>query len=39
MLLAGASFVLFAIPMKMATGGTTVSPMWLIVIYMLQTLR
>ncbi|MBC2879172.1 MULTISPECIES: peptide MFS transporter [Streptomyces] len=38
MLLAGASFVLFAIPMKMATGGSTVSPMWLITIYMLQTL-
>ncbi|MBH1935464.1 MFS transporter [Streptomyces sp. AV19] len=38
MLLAGASFVLFAIPMNMATDGNTVSPMWLITIYMLQTL-
>ncbi|MFI9720680.1 peptide MFS transporter [Streptomyces sp. NPDC052396] len=38
MLFAGASFVIFAIPMSMATGGHTVSPAWLIAIYMVQTM-
>ncbi|WP_171163151.1 peptide MFS transporter [Streptomyces sp. I05A-00742] len=38
MLLAGASFVLFAIPMSMAVDGKTVSPMWLLMIYMIQTI-
>ncbi|MEU7169194.1 oligopeptide:H+ symporter [Streptomyces morookaense] len=38
MIFAGASFVIFAVPMSMATGGHTVSPAWLIAIYMVQTM-
>lgn len=38
MVLAGASFVVFAIPMSMAVDGRTVSPAWLLMIYMIQTM-
>lgn len=37
MVFVGLSFVLFALPMSMASDGTKVSPMWLIAIYGLQT--
>jgi POT family proton-dependent oligopeptide transporter len=35
--LVGASFFLFVVPMAMASGGTEVSPLWLIGIYLIQT--
>ncbi|MBM9504956.1 peptide MFS transporter [Actinacidiphila acididurans] len=35
--LIGASFFVFVLPMAMATGGTKVSPMWLVSIYLIQT--
>ncbi|MGW1197122.1 peptide MFS transporter [Streptomyces sp. NPDC002536] len=38
MLFAGASFVIFAIPLSMATDSKTVSPAWLLMIYMVQTM-
>ncbi|MFI9081445.1 peptide MFS transporter [Streptomyces sioyaensis] len=34
----GASFFVFVIPMMMATDGSKVSPMWLVSIYMVQTI-
>ncbi|GAA2722672.1 MULTISPECIES: oligopeptide:H+ symporter [Streptomyces] len=34
----GASFFVFAVPMGMAEGGHTVSPAWLLMIYMIQTM-
>ncbi|MFE6053634.1 peptide MFS transporter [Kitasatospora sp. NPDC056446] len=36
--LIGASFFIFIVPMNMADGGTTVSPMWLVSIYLIQTI-
>ncbi|MGG2462608.1 peptide MFS transporter [Streptomyces sp. RGM 3693] len=38
MVIIGASFFVFIVPMGMATHGTKVSPMWLISIYMIQTI-
>ncbi|MFC0601407.1 peptide MFS transporter [Streptomyces palmae] len=38
LVLIGASFFVFIVPMGMAGGGTTVSPLWLISIYMMQTM-
>ncbi|MGP3954024.1 peptide MFS transporter [Streptomyces sp. 7N604] len=38
LVLIGASFFVFVIPMLMAEGGTKVSPMWLVSIYMVQTI-
>ncbi|KUJ66704.1 amino acid transporter [Streptomyces albus subsp. albus] len=38
LVLIGASFFVFIVPMGMAGGGNTVSPMWLISIYMIQTM-
>ncbi|MEU3722096.1 oligopeptide:H+ symporter [Streptomyces sp. NPDC031705] len=38
LVLVGASFFVFIIPMGMATGDTKVSPMWLVSIYMIQTI-
>ncbi|MEV6010204.1 oligopeptide:H+ symporter [Streptomyces sp. NPDC051976] len=35
--LIGASFFVFVVPMALASGGTKVSPMWLVTIYMIQT--
>ncbi|WP_031073571.1 peptide MFS transporter [Streptomyces sp. NRRL WC-3742] len=35
--LIGASFFLFILPMTMADGGTKVSPLWLVSIYLVQT--
>nr|WSX74923.1 oligopeptide:H+ symporter [Streptomyces sp. NBC_00899] len=35
--LIGASFLVFIVPMAMASDGTKVSPMWLVSIYMIQT--
>ncbi|SHN08789.1 peptide MFS transporter [Actinacidiphila paucisporea] len=35
--LIGASFLVFVVPMAMASDGTRVSPMWLVSIYMIQT--
>lgn len=36
--LIGASFVVFVVPMGLASDGTKVSPMWLVSIYMIQTI-
>ncbi|MFI8104190.1 peptide MFS transporter [Streptomyces sp. NPDC086023] len=38
LVLVGASFFVFIVPMNMAGDGTTVSPMWLVSIYMIQTI-
>ncbi|MCC3774506.1 peptide MFS transporter [Streptomyces sp. UNOB3_S3] len=38
MVLIGASFFVFAVPMGMASDGTKVSPAWLLMIYMIQTM-
>ncbi|AZQ71907.1 MFS transporter [Streptomyces luteoverticillatus] len=38
MVLIGASFFVFAVPMGMAGDGTKVSPAWLLMIYMIQTM-
>ncbi|MFF2195009.1 peptide MFS transporter [Streptomyces sp. NPDC058157] len=38
LVLIGASFFVFIVPMGMATGDTKVSPMWLVTIYMIQTI-
>ncbi|MFJ6935755.1 peptide MFS transporter [Streptomyces sp. NPDC101132] len=38
LVLVGASFFVFIVPMNMAGGGSTVSPMWLVSIYMIQTI-
>ncbi|EFL15547.1 oligopeptide:H+ symporter [Streptomyces sp. C] len=38
LVLIGASFFVFIVPMGMATGDTKVSPMWLVSIYMIQTI-
>ncbi|RLU94764.1 MFS transporter [Streptomyces griseocarneus] len=38
MIFAGLSFVVFAIPMAMASDSAKASPMWLILIFMLQTI-
>ncbi|MFD7238396.1 peptide MFS transporter [Streptomyces syringium] len=38
MVVIGASFFVFAVPMAMAGDGTKVSPMWLLSIYMIQTM-
>ncbi|MET8294837.1 oligopeptide:H+ symporter [Streptomyces sp. NPDC005180] len=38
LVLIGASFFVFIVPMAMATGDTKVSPMWLVSIYMIQTI-
>ncbi|ADI07643.1 putative proton/peptide symporter [Streptomyces bingchenggensis BCW-1] len=38
LMLIGASFFVFVVPMGMASDGTTVSPMWLVSIYLIQTM-
>ncbi|MFI6688789.1 peptide MFS transporter [Streptomyces sp. NPDC050485] len=38
LVLIGASFFVFILPMNMAGDGTKVSPMWLVSIYMIQTI-
>ncbi|WP_316523839.1 peptide MFS transporter [Kitasatospora brasiliensis] len=38
LVLVGASFFIFIIPMTMADGGTLVSPLWLVSIYLIQTI-
>ncbi|OKI56128.1 peptide MFS transporter [Streptomyces sp. MJM1172] len=38
LVLVGASFFVFVVPMGMAGDGTKVSPMWLVSIYMIQTI-
>ncbi|MFF7989842.1 peptide MFS transporter [Kitasatospora xanthocidica] len=38
LVLIGASFFVFVVPMNMAGDGTKVSPMWLVSIYMIQTI-
>ncbi|MFD3679564.1 peptide MFS transporter [Streptomyces sp. NPDC058613] len=38
LVLVGASFFVFIVPMSMASDGTKVSPMWLVSIYMIQTI-
>ncbi len=38
LVLVGGSFFVFIVPMSMANGGTMVSPMWLVSIYMIQTI-
>lgn len=38
LVLVGASFFVFIVPMNMAGDGTMVSPMWLVSIYMIQTI-
>ncbi|MFC5805554.1 peptide MFS transporter [Streptomyces formicae] len=38
LVLVGASFFVFIVPMAMASDGTKVSPMWLVSIYMIQTI-
>ncbi|MFJ7155858.1 peptide MFS transporter [Streptomyces sp. NPDC101118] len=38
LVLVGASFFVFIVPMNMAGDGSTVSPMWLVSIYMIQTI-
>ncbi|MET8679109.1 oligopeptide:H+ symporter [Streptomyces sp. NPDC004647] len=38
LVLIGASFFVFVVPMMMAEGGAEVSPMWLVSIYMIQTI-
>ncbi|MFD9218873.1 peptide MFS transporter [Streptomyces sp. NPDC060064] len=38
LILVGGSFFVFIIPMSMASDGTKVSPMWLVSIYMIQTI-
>ncbi|MEW2632727.1 oligopeptide:H+ symporter [Streptomyces sp. NPDC048389] len=38
LVLIGASFFVFIVPMAMAGDGTKVSPMWLVSIYMIQTI-
>ncbi|WEV27455.1 oligopeptide:H+ symporter [Streptomyces sp. 71268] len=38
LVLTGASFFVFVVPMSMANDGSTVSPGWLLSIYMLQTM-
>ncbi|MCX4526179.1 MULTISPECIES: peptide MFS transporter [unclassified Streptomyces] len=38
LVLVGASFFVFIVPMSMAGDGTKVSPMWLVSIYMIQTI-
>ncbi|MEV7508645.1 oligopeptide:H+ symporter [Streptomyces sp. NPDC091201] len=35
--LVGVSFLVFVVPMAMASGGTAVSPLWLVSIYLIQT--
>jgi POT family proton-dependent oligopeptide transporter len=35
--LVGLSFFVFVVPMAMASGGTKVSPMWLVAVYLVQT--
>ena len=35
--LVGLSFFVFVVPMAMASGGTRVSPMWLVAVYLVQT--
>ncbi|MFI2612266.1 peptide MFS transporter [Kitasatospora sp. NPDC018619] len=37
LLLVGASFFIFIVPMTMADGGALVSPLWLVSIYLIQT--
>jgi POT family proton-dependent oligopeptide transporter len=37
LVLIGASFFVFVVPMALATGGTTVSPLWLVGVYLIQT--
>ncbi|MFB7055366.1 peptide MFS transporter [Streptomyces vinaceus] len=36
--LVGVSFIVFLVPMTMAESGTSVSPMWLVSIYLIQTI-
>lgn len=38
LMLIGASFFVFVVPMGMASDGTKVSPMWLVSIYLIQTM-
>ncbi|MEU9122043.1 oligopeptide:H+ symporter [Streptomyces sp. NPDC048506] len=38
LVLVGASFFVFVVPMGMADAGAKVSPMWLVTIYMIQTI-
>ncbi|MFJ7910253.1 peptide MFS transporter [Kitasatospora sp. NPDC096204] len=38
LVLVGASFFIFIVPMTMADNGTMVSPMWLVSIYLIQTI-
>ncbi|MER6145045.1 oligopeptide:H+ symporter [Streptomyces sparsogenes] len=38
LVLIGASFFVFVVPMGMASDGTKVSPMWLVSIYLIQTM-
>ncbi|MEU9375557.1 oligopeptide:H+ symporter [Streptomyces sp. NPDC048255] len=38
LVLVGGSFFVFVVPMGMANGGDKVSPMWLVSIYMIQTI-
>ncbi|MEV6106210.1 oligopeptide:H+ symporter [Streptomyces sp. NPDC051940] len=38
LVLVGASFFVFIVPMAMASDGSTVTPMWLVSIYMIQTI-
>ncbi|MGW3077602.1 MULTISPECIES: peptide MFS transporter [unclassified Kitasatospora] len=38
LLLVGASFFIFIVPMTMADNGTMVSPLWLVSIYLIQTI-
>ncbi|MEU8539961.1 oligopeptide:H+ symporter [Streptomyces sp. NPDC048717] len=38
LVLVGASFFIFIVPMNMAGDGTKVSPLWLVSIYMIQTI-
>ncbi|GGX35995.1 peptide MFS transporter [Streptomyces chryseus] len=38
LVLVGGSFFVFVVPMSMAADGTKVSPMWLVSIYMIQTI-
>ena len=37
LVLIGASFFVFVIPMALASGGTKVSPLWLVAVYLVQT--
>ncbi|MFE6104672.1 peptide MFS transporter [Streptomyces laurentii] len=38
LVLVGASFFIFIVPMNMASDGTKVTPLWLVSIYMIQTI-